>query len=179
MINELLLSIKQNTGTLIEQKKTKPQETLEFQTIRSKQTFSFNPPEKLVEEGKWLLGVSSLECTNSVSNITNENNSFSITIPGHWQTKSDEKITDELNKLIKLRFLELHVKEVRKRGNKTKTEDNEHKLSDFDTQKNDTLDELGNVKYNDHEELVYRMQLTYDEIIEILDSKYIPTKRIG
>ena len=29
------------------------------------------------------------------------------------------------------------------------------------------------------EDLVYRVQLTYDEIINILDLKYIPTKRMG
>ena len=69
----------------------KTQETLEFKMIRSKQTFSFNPPINLVEEGKWLIGVTLFDCTNSVFNITNENNLFSIIIPGHWQTKSDEK----------------------------------------------------------------------------------------
>ena len=79
--------------------------------------------------------MSSFECRNSVFNITNENNSFSITIPGHWQTKSAEKTIDELNKLLELRSLELHVKEVRKRGNQIKIGDNEYKLSDFDTQK--------------------------------------------
>ena len=60
--------------------------------------------------------VTGSECTNSVLNITNENNSFSITIPGHWQTKSDEKTIDEVNKLLELRFPELHVREVRKRS---------------------------------------------------------------
>ena len=53
----------------------------------------------------------SFECTNSVFNITNENNSFSITIPAHWETKSAEKTIEELNELIELRSLELHVKE--------------------------------------------------------------------
>ena len=38
---------------------------------------------------------------------------------------------------------------------------------------------MKNVKYNDLEDLVYRMQLTYDEIMDILDLKYIPTKRTG
>ena len=52
----------------------KPQETLEFKMIRSRQTISLNPPINLVEEGKWLLGVTSFQCTNSVFNITNENN---------------------------------------------------------------------------------------------------------
>ena len=60
--------------------------------------FSFNAPKNFVEEGNWLLGVTSFEATNSVFNITNENNSFSITIPGEWDSKSVEQIFDELNK---------------------------------------------------------------------------------
>ena len=40
------------------------------------ETFSFNPPISLVEEGKWLLGVTSYEATNSVFKINHENNSF-------------------------------------------------------------------------------------------------------
>ena len=143
------------------------------------QTFSFNPPVNLVEEGKWLLAVSSFECTNSVFNITNENSSFSIFIPGHYESESAEKTIDELNKFLELRSLVLHVREVRKRGNKEKIGNNEYKLSDFDTQKNEILEELKNVNYNDLEDLVYRMQLTYDEIIDVLDLKYIPTKRTG
>ena len=67
---------------------------------------------------------------------------------------------------------------MRKRGNKIKIDDSEYKLSDFNTQKNEILEKLKNVKYNDLEDLVYRMQLTYDEIIDILDLKYISTKRI-
>ena len=122
---------------------------------------------------------SSFECTNSVYNITNENNSFSIIIPGHYLTESAEKTTDDLNKLLELRSLELHIKEVRKRGNKIKIGDNEYKLSDFDTQKNEILEELKNVKHNDLEDLVYRFQLTYDGIIDKLDLKYTPTKRTG
>ena len=179
MNNELLLSFKKHTDTLIEQTKTKAQETLEFKMIRSKQTFSFNPPLNLVEEGKWLMAVSLFDCINSVFNITNEKNPFSIIIPGHYQNKSDEKMINDLNKLLELRSLELHVEEVRKGGNKIKRGDNEYKLADFDTQKNEILKELRNVKYNDLEDLVYRMQLTYNEIIDILDLKYISTKRIG
>ena len=152
---------------------------LEFKRIGSKQTFSFNPPTNLVEESKLFLGVTSLECTISVFNMTNENNSFSILISGHYQNKSAEKTIDELNKLFELKSFDLQVKEIRKRGSKIKIGDNEYKLSDFDTQKNEVLEELRNVKYNDLEDLVYRMQLTYDEIIDIIDLKYIPTKRIG
>ena len=32
-------------------------------------------------------------------------------------------------------------------------------------------------KYRHLEDMVYRLQLTYDEIIDILDLKYIPTKK--
>ena len=95
------------------------------------QTFSFNPPINLFKEGKCLLAVSLLECTNSVYNITKENNSFSIIIPGHYQTESAEKTIDKLNKLLEIRSLELYVRRVEKRGNKIKTGDNEHKLSDL------------------------------------------------
>ena len=125
MNNELLLLIKKHTDTRIQQTKTRPQETLEFKMNKQLENFSFNPPINLIEEGKWLLGVSSLECTNSDFNTTNENNSFSIIIPGHYQTKSAETTIDELNKLLELSSLEMHVKEVRKRGNPIKIGDNE------------------------------------------------------
>ena len=175
----MLLLIKKHTDTLIEQTRTKPQETLEFKMNKQMQTFSFNPLINLIEVGKWLLAVSSFECTNSVFNITNENNSFSIIIPGHYETKSAEKTVDELNKLLELKSLELHVAEVRKRRIKIKIGDIEYKLSDFDTQKFEILKKLKNLKYNDLQDLVYRMQLTYDEIIDVLDFKCIPTKRTG
>ena len=133
----------------------------------------------MVEEDKWLLAVSSFECTNSIFNITDDNNSFSIIISAHWESEFADKINDELNRLIELRSLELHVNEVRKRGNMIKIREKEYKLSDFDNQKFEILQEFKNVKYNDLADLVYRMQLTYDEIIDVLDLKYISTKRIG
>ena len=39
MINELLLLTKKHTDTLVEQTKTKPQETLEYKMIKQMQTF--------------------------------------------------------------------------------------------------------------------------------------------
>ena len=179
MNNELLLLIKKHTDTLIEQTKTKPQETLEFKMNNQMQTFSFNPPLNLFEEGNWLLAVSSFECTNSVFNITNENNSLSIIIPGHYQNESDEKTIDELNKLLELRSengIELHLEQVRKKG---LILINDYSLSSLGPFKEEIFEELKKAKYNDLEDLVYRFRLTYDEIIDILDLKYIPTKRIG
>ena len=120
MNNGVLLLMKKHNITLVEQTKTRPQETLEFKMNKQTQTFFCSPPINLVEESKWLLGVTSFECTNSFFKITNENNSFSIIIPSHWMSKSAEKITDELNKLLELGYFELHVKEVRKTENKKK-----------------------------------------------------------
>ena len=123
--------------------------------------------------------MSSFECTNSAFIITDENNSFSIIIPGHWETEFAEKFIDEVNRILDLKSLELHVNEVRKRGNIIKIRDKEYKLSDFDNQKYEILEGLKEVKYIDLEDLVYRMQLTYDEIIDVLDLKYISTERRG
>ena len=179
MNNELLLLIKKHTDILIEQTKTKPQETLEFKMNKQMQTFSFNPRINLVEEGKWVMAVILFDCTNSVYNITNKNNSFSIIVPGHYKTEFAEKVINDLDELYKLKSLELHVEAVRNRGNIIKIADKEYKLSDLDNQKNEILEELRNVKYNDLIGLIYRMQITYNEIIDILDLEYIPTKRIG
>ena len=88
----MLLLNEKHFDTLIEQTKTKPQETLEFKMTRSKQTFSFNPPINLVEEDKWLLAVSLFDCTKSVFNRTDENNSFSTMTQGHWNSELAEKL---------------------------------------------------------------------------------------
>ena len=154
MNNELLLLIKKHTDMLVKQTKTKPRETLEFKMILSKQTFSFNPPISLSEEGKWLLGVTLFDCTNFVFNISNENKSFSITIPGHWRIKSAEKTIDELNKLVMLRSqngIDLHVEQVRKKGIILK---NDYSLSDPGTFKEEILEELKKAKDGDVEYLV-------------------------
>ena len=45
--------------------------------------------------------------------------------------------------------------------------------------KDEILEDLKNAKFDDLEDMVYRFRLTYDEIIDILDLKNVPTKRIG
>ena len=90
--------------------------------------------------------MTSFDCTNSVFNITNEDDSFSITVPGYWENKSAGKTINELKKLLERRSLEMHLKEVRKRGNKKKLGDIEYKLSDFDTQRKEIPKELKNAK---------------------------------
>ena len=94
-----------------------------------------------------------------------------------------EKIVTDINNLLELRSengIELHVEEVRKRGNQTKIGENDYlNLSDLDTLKDSIIKELKRVNYRDLEDLVFRLQLTYHEIVDIVDVKYISTKRIG
>ena len=50
-------------------------------------------------------------------------------------------------------------------------------LSDFDTFKKELLEELRNAKYHDLKVLVFRMELTFDEIIDIIIIKCFRSKR--
>ena len=146
MNNELLLSIKKHTDTLIEQTKTKPQESLEFKMNKQMLTFSFNPIVNLFEEGRLLLAKTSFECMESVFNITNENNSFSISTPGYWNSEDGEELINELNNLIELKSendIELHIEKVRKRRDRIKIGDNEYLgVTDLDTRKDSIIEEL-------------------------------------
>ena len=63
-----------------------------------------------------VIGSDFFGCTNSDFIITDEKNSFSITISGHWENNSAQKTIDELNELLELRSqngFELHVEQVR------------------------------------------------------------------
>ena len=84
------------------------------------QTFSFSIPLNLIEENKCLLAVTSFEATNFVFNLTDENNSFSNTIEGHWSSRGGTENINRLQKVLQLRSkndIKLHVEEDRKRGN--------------------------------------------------------------
>ena len=79
----------------------------------------------MVEEGKWLLAVTSFETMNSVFKITDKNNSFPTATPGYWSSRGGAETMNKLLKFSKLRSendIELHVEEVRKRGNQKKQE---------------------------------------------------------
>ena len=83
---------------MFQETRTGPQETLVLKMNKQKQTFPFPPQINLVEEGKWLVAVTSFETTNSVFNITNKNNSFSLTIPGQWSSRGGAgTITDYID----------------------------------------------------------------------------------
>ena len=110
---------------MIKQTKTEPQETLELKMNNQVEFFSFSPPINLVEECNWLLALTSFEATTSVFIIGDENDSFSIITPGHWNSKCAHKTIYEINKILKFTYhndIKLHVDEVRKRGNQTEKE---------------------------------------------------------
>ena len=98
MNNELLLLIKKHIDTLIEQKKSHPQETLEFSMNNQTETFPFSLPISLTNERKSLLGVTFFQTTYTVFNITDQNNCLSISIPGHWRIHNylEDRVFDKL-----------------------------------------------------------------------------------
>ena len=95
----LLLSFTKNCETLIEQTKTKPQETLEFKKIKPRETFHFNPPIQIKDD--WMIGLTDLEVYSSFLNITAENNNF------------------EFSKFLMKKLLVLHMKKLEMRMKKT------------------------------------------------------------
>ena len=100
------------------------------------ETFSFNTSINL-SSVKCLLAVSSSEETNYVFNITDSNNSFSLTIPVHWSSRGGAETVNNLKnlELRSINDIELDVKEFEKRGLKIIKE---FFLSDLDTHKNET-----------------------------------------
>ena len=91
-----------------------------------------------------------------------------------------DKIIDKLEILLKYKSqndIGLQVLEVRKRGNKIEIKFKANTLSEFDSSEKEVLEELKIAKYNDLEDMVHWMPLTYEAIIFILDIKYFPSKR--
>ena len=142
MINELLLFLKKHTDALNEQTKTKPQETLEVKLNKQMETFSSNTSINFFEEGNWLLAVTCFEAGNSVFNVIDENNSFSITTPARWSSEIFEEIFNQLNELSERRSEndnELHVKKVLKGGTRLLMENSGFNLAGFDQLKGQKL----------------------------------------
>ena len=73
----------------------------------------------------------------------------------------------------------MHVREVEKRGLRIETNNNGHNLAGFDHFKCGIIAELKRVNYKDLEDMVHGMQITYNEIVDILEVKYIAGSTIG
>ena len=89
-----------------------------------------------------------------------------ITTPVQWKSKSTEKITNELIKLIDLSSendIQLHVGQINKKGT---ISIKDYFFSSLGTFKKEILQESKKSIYNDLEDMVYRSQLPYDEIID-------------
>ena len=71
-----LLSITKNSETFTEQTHRKAEETLEFKTIKTRETFHFHATFSI--EGSWMIGLTDLEVYNSIYNITKENSKFEL-----------------------------------------------------------------------------------------------------
>ena len=174
-----MLFIEEHTDTLLEQTKTKPQQTLEFEQNKQNEPFSFNPPINLFEERQWLLAVTNFEAGNCVFNITDENNSFSVSTLSHWSSRGEAETINRLHKLLRVRSqndIELHEKKVQKKSLIITQKKFPHLIS---ITKSDILGKLKNEKNNDLEGIVFRLELTYGEITEILVIKNTPTISTG
>ena len=122
------------------------------------------------------------EGTNSVFNKNDENFNFSVSTPRHWNSEDCEESLKNLNKLKNLRSesdIELPVQEVEIRNTRLEIEKSCFNLAGFDHFKNEILAELKRVIYKGLEDLVIIMELTYDEIVDILDWKYFAGSTTG
>ena len=136
--------------------------------------FPFSPPFILSEEGEELLAVKNLEAINSVFVMSNENNSFSVTTQGNCTSEGCGEFIGQLNELSELiseNDIELQVKELQNRGTQKQIQKSGYSLAGFHNFKNEILVELERVKYKNLEDMVLRMEITYDENVDILDIK--------
>ena len=96
---DLLLSITKNCEKLVEHTHRKPEETLEFKMLKSRETFHINPP--IHTKGDWMIGLIDLEVYNSIFNITEENNKFMI-YTDTFDEYSFEELKDEVEEILSI-----------------------------------------------------------------------------
>ena len=75
--------------------------------------------------------------------------------------------------------IELHVEEVEKKGTRIEKGNNGYNIPGFDHFKSKILARFRRVKYKDLPDVVFRMELTYDENVDILDTKYFAGSTVG
>ena len=98
-IEDLLVSITKNCETIIERTHRKAEETLEFKTIKPRETFHFNPPIQI--KGDWLVGLTSVEVYNSIFKINITNNNFEP-YSDTFDEVSSEELKDELEEILSI-----------------------------------------------------------------------------
>ena len=93
-----------------------------------------------------VIAVTSFEAMNSVFNITDKNNSFSISSPSYWIPVGGEELNNKLKKLLEVRSqndIELRGKNFEKRGTRIEIGNSGYNLAGFNQHKIETLVELG------------------------------------
>ena len=101
---------------------------------------------------------------------------LAISTPSHWNSEDDKELVNKLDELIELKSengIELQIKEVKKRGARIQIESSGYNLAGFVYCKSKFFSVLKKVKCRHLEDIVYRLQLTYHEIVDILDVKCI------
>ena len=73
----------------------------------------------------------------------------------------------------------LETKPKGRRGVGVKSGGYKYFLADLDNLKNERIDELKKLKSNDLEDMVYGIKLTFDEIVDIFNLKYIAESTTG
>ena len=66
---------------------------------------------------------------------------------------------------------ELHVKDVEKRGTRIEKQKSGKNLARFDHSKSEILSDVTGVKYKDFQDMVYKLDLAYNETVDIMDVK--------
>ena len=96
---DLLLSITKKCEKLVEQTHRKPEETLEFKMLKSREIFHFSPP--IQTKGNWMVGLTDLELYNSIFIITKENNKFEL-YTDIFDEFSFEQLKDEVEEILNI-----------------------------------------------------------------------------
>ena len=97
--------------------------------------------------------------------------SFSVSTTGHGNSKDCKELINKLNELIELRYdsdIKLNVKEVGKHGIRMEIGNSGYKLAGFDHFKSEILEESKRIENKDLEDMVYRKEITLDEIVNFL-----------
>ena len=70
-------------------------------------------------------------------------------------------------------------KEIEKRGTRTEIENSGFDLAGLYNFKSELLSELKRIEDKDSDDMIYRLEIIYDEILDILDVKYIAGSTSG
>ena len=161
---------------------------------KPKQTFHFD--KDLIIPEKWLMGLVNLQVYNTVYNITDRNNKLSHYIPGYkYESVNLDNLEIALDKYKPEDNEKKYDELLLKYGKEIKIGEDVYYLSDleYDLPRKNIINGLKNIKYGrklisedkyillkrEYIDMLYRMELTTDEIEYILGFEYIEPKTIN